>query len=345
MKTDKYIIIGLLPLALLAASCGTKQQAAVVERTTAVRVQVIQPTNEDVVRSFTGSLEGERQAFLYAKLAEAVDKIHVREGAAVKAEQTIISLDKFGPSSRYNEAKSVVANAEKTINKMDYLFKEGAISESQHDEARTAYEVAKANFDAAARLVDITSPISGTVTKIDVSAGDFVQAGQRLATVATVDHLRIKFGVNADVMDYFKAGVEVTVTSDLVSQTGHGKVVSVSESADPVTRAFQVEALIDNADGNFRPGMFVKVNVIQAHLENVLAIPRSAVVSLEDKNVVFIAANGVASRREVTLGQDLDGRIIIDSGIQAGDSLVTLGQTYLEDGSRITISSAGEAGK
>lgn len=332
-------------VSLVMTSCAKKEQATSAERTVAVRAQVVNVSTEDMVRTFTGSLEGERQADLYAKLAEAVDKVPVHEGQTVRTDQVLISLDKFGPSSRYAETSSLYQNAEKNFKKMEYLYKEGAISESQYDEARTGFEVARANFDAVKRLVDIMSPIDGTVTSVAVSPGEFVAVGQKVATVATIGRLRIKFGVNAASIGSFSVGAPVTVSSDVIPQVGEGNVVSVAESADPFSRAFQVEALIDNQGGAYKPGMFVKVNIVQKRLENVIAIPRGTIITLEDKTIVFTVANGVAQRREVQLGEDLDGRVVVRSGLTAGDTLVTLGQTYLEDGSKVTVAGMGEESK
>lgn len=345
MKTYSKTLILIPLLALLAGACSKKQETGPVEKIIAVQAQVIQSSNEDVVKTFTGSLEGERQAVLYSKLAEAVDKVRAHEGQNVKQDEILMSLDKFGASTRYSEVLSRLQNAEKTYKKMEYLFKEGAISESQHDDAKTAYEVSKANLDAVERMVNVSSPIDGTVTSVDVSAGDFVSVGEKLATVATVKKLRIKFGVNAAGIGFFSKGAEVTITSETIAQTGHGKVMSVAESADPLTRSFQVEALIDNDEGFFRPGMFVKVNIVQERLANVLTVPRTAIITLDNKYTLFTVANGIARKHEITLGQDLDGRVVVQSGIAAGDTLVTLGQTYLEDGFKVTISSAGEGSK
>jgi membrane fusion protein, multidrug efflux system len=344
-KTASCILLTAALVPLVVTSCAKKDQTATMDRTVAVRAEVVTTSTEDMVRTFTGSLEGERQADLYAKLAEAVDKVPVREGQTVRTDQVLVSLDKFGPSSRYAETSSLYQNAEKTYKKMEYLYKEGAISESQYDEAKTGYEVARANFDAVKRLVDIMSPIDGTVTSVAVSPGEFVAVGQKVATVATVDRLRIKFGVNAASIGYFTVGAPVTIVSDVIRQVGEGKVVSVAESADPFSRAFQVEALIENTDGAYKPGMFVKVNIVQKRLENVIAVPRGTIITLDNKSIVFTVKNGVAQRREVQLGEDLDGRVVVASGLAAGDTLVTLGQTYLEDGYKVTVAGTGEESK
>ena len=332
------LVVTLTALSLVISSCSNnaekvEQKAA----TVAVKVTVVQPSDEEVFKTYTGTLEGEKQAVISAKIAEAVEAVHIREGERVKAEQVLISLDKSGPSSRYQEGLSLYRNAEKNYKKMQYLFDEGAVSESQFDAAKTEFEVAQAGFDAAARLVEIQSPIDGIVTSMRVSRGDYLNPGQELATVATTDKLRVKFGVNDADMGYIEQGKKVSITSESVTQPAEGKVVSVSRSADPNTRAFQVEAAVDNADGLFKPGMFVRIEVTLAHLANILTVPRQAILQLSGNEVVYVVSNGAAQRRSVTPGTDLGGRVVIASGLSDGDTVVTLGQDYLQDGTVVNI--------
>jgi membrane fusion protein (multidrug efflux system) len=225
---------------------------------------------------------------------------------------------------------------------MAFLFKEGAISESQYDAAKTEFEVNKASFEAVSRMVDVQSPISGVVTAINVSEGEYVAVGQKLATVAATDKLRVKLSVNPDEVSLFDIGSQVTVHADAAGDAARGRVVAIASSADPVTRAFEIEALIDNSQGHFRPGMFVTVDFIQENLEDVIVVPRPAVLNLDDRWSVFVVENGVARKRLVELGSEVDGHIVIKSGLAVGDTLVVLGQDYIEDGFAVNVSSLDE---
>ncbi len=347
MKTCRILLLaGVIAFApLLMVSCGSNGKVEQVERVTSVKAIVIVPSDKEITRIFTGSLEGEQQAVLYAKLGEAVEKVHVKEGQSVKTDQVLISLDKYGPTTRYNEALSVFKNAEKNYQKMEVLFKQGAVAETQFDGAKTQYEVAKANLDAINRMIDIQSPIDGVVTSVKVSAGDQVMVGQQLATVATVNQLRIKFNVNPDDIQYLKKGSEISVSSEIMPQTTTGEVTSVAESADPSTRAFQIEAAVSNRAGDFKPGMFVKIHVVTDKLASVIAVPRDAVMNLANDYVVFVVTNGIAHKRPVELGPELEGQIVIKSGLTPGDTLVTLGQSYLDEGYKVTLASASEGAR
>lgn len=347
MKATRYFValaLGALTTTLFISCAGEKEQVQV-ERSVSVKGMIMNAADRDITLAYTGSLEGEQQASLYAKLSEAVERVPVREGQAVDINQVIVSLDKTGPSAQYNATRSVYLNAEKNFKKLESLFKEGAVSEAEFDGAKTSFEVARSNFEAVERLVDIRTPIRGVVTSINISPGDFVHAGQLLATVATTGRLRIKFGVNAEDIAGMTRNASVSISSEETNLTATGTIVSVATSADPTTRTFQVEALIDNSDGAFRAGMFARVRILKERLAGVLVVPRSAVLAIGNEHLVYTVAGGVARRRIVTLGPDLDGTVVVASGLNTGDTLVTLGQNYLDDGFKVNLTGLEETSK
>lgn len=339
MKRTTSVLLSLLPviLALIVAGCSGSQETVTENRSIPVKASVIEYTDQYVARRYTGSLEGEKQAVLYARLAEPVEKVLVKEGQKVAQDDVLMTLDKNGPTSNYTATESEYLNAEKNFTKMKFLYDQGAISEKEFDDSRTAFEVAQAQFDAARRLVEIHTPIAGTVTKIAVSPGDFLTEGDELATVATTGKLRVKFIVNPEEIGYFKVGVEVLVSHESVPDKMTGRVVAVAGSADQITRGFKVEAIIDNPAPRFRPGMFVQIEYVLEHLDSIVAIPREAVLIMDNKPVIYVVKDGRAERREITLGSGLGGKVQVTAGLNPGDTLVTLGQNYLADSSHVNL--------
>ncbi len=324
--------------AFALTGCGNESENAVTERPAVpVRVQVIAPADEQVTKTYTGSLEGERQAVLYAKIAEAVEDVKVKEGQEVMTGQVVVTLDKTGPSSNFVQSESVYKNAEKLYNKMKYLYEQGAVSETQYDGAQTDYEVARARFEAARQLVEIQSPIDGTVTAVNVRKGDNLNQGDVVATVATTRNLRVRFDVKAADVHLLNVGDTVNVTSESVGRSAPGVVKSVSQSADPFTRSFEMEALIDNTDHAFRPGLFVRVELTVESLKNVLAVPRASVLATSEGDIVYVVSNGKVTQKPVVLGVELAGKVVVDSGLAPGDSLVTLGQNYLDQNAKVNV--------
>lgn len=332
----------ILVLLLLLTSCNRNNEMVQRERVVSVGVAVVTSSDQEIRTTFTGTLEGERQAVLYAKLAEAVEEVHVAEGDRVQADQVLISLDRHGPTSGYDQALSRYRNSEKNFEKTEFLYKEGAVSESQFDAAKTEYEVNKASFEAARRLVEMQTPIAGEVTSVDVSEGDLVIIGQRLATVAAADKLRMKFGVNARDYQDIAIGSPVYVTTEAVSDTIHGTVTAKANSADPNTRTFEVEGILDNPARRFKPGMFVRVGYLRERLEDRIVVPRKAVLMLDNVPTVYVVQGQQAKSRPVDLGPDIEGGVVVASGLSEGDTLVVLGQDYLEDGVKVNVTELGE---
>jgi membrane fusion protein (multidrug efflux system) len=339
-------IRGITLTALLAAlalsGCGGGEPVEQVERQISVKAMTVTANDREVVSSYTGTLEGEQQAVVYAKLAEAVEDVQVREGQTVNAREVLVSLDRTGPSSKYSEVRSYYLNAEKNFRKMEYLYQQGAVSETEFDAASTDYEVAQANFEAVKRLVDVETPIAGTVTEVAITEGDFVNVGTHLATVATTDRLRVRFDVDPDAVGFFRLDNPVNIRVEGVGAPGRGTVVSIARSADPQTRTFQVEALVDNSDGRFKPGMFAHIDYILQRLDSVITVPRDAVITLDERPTAFIVKGDMARVRPLSLGRELPGEVVVTGGLSAGDTLIVLGQDFLEDSTKVNITDMRE---
>lgn len=341
----KNVLIILILAALLATSCANNKDAVERQTTkaTPVEAMIVGTTDHDVTRSFTGTLVGEKQAEIHARISEAVDRVLVVEGQSVQEGQILLLLDKSGPSSTYRNVESIYRNAEKNHKKSHYLYEQGAIPESQYDAAFTEYEVAKASFESVAQLVEIRSPIRGVVTSLNVASGDYLQIGKKLATIATLENLRVTFGVNARDIAAIHLGDTVMISSSAVKNKVPGVVIAVAQSADPKTRAFEVEAQLANNGTGLHPGMFVRAAIVLVRWRDVIIIPHRAMLELDNQETVFVVNGRTARRRPVTVaGETLSG-LIIEDGLQVGDTLVTLGQTYLDDGFEVNITSMGSS--
>lgn len=334
-------------MALISLSgCGSteKKATAGVDNSGAAVIPVetfkVGPTNLSVMKTYTGTLEGEAQANIVAKISERITGINTEVGKSVAKGSPVILLDKSGTTSQYYQAEANYTNAGKNLERMRTLLAEGAISQQLFDGTQTAYDVAKANFDAARSAVILTSPISGVITALTVSLGDLAVPGAVLATVANIQRMKVIFNVSeADVMR-MSTGQRVKVHSEgAVSAEAKGQVVQIAKSADVRSRSFEIRALFPNtADQWYRPGMFCKVAVEIAPRQNVLAVPASSILSDGFSTSVFKVAGNRAIRQAVVTGISDGEKVEIVSGLQNGDIIVTVGATNLRDSSLVKTS-------
>ena len=337
------ILLFMAIITLPGCGSGKKEQAdATSEKGThivPVEVAVATQTELAVAKVYSGSLEGEEQANIIAKLSERVTGVKVHVGEAVAAGQVTVTLDKSGPSSQFFQAEANFRNAEKSLERMKSLFSEGAISAQTLDGTQTAYDVAKANFEAARSTVELTTPIAGIITAVNVNVGDLPAPGMVLATVARIGRMKVVFNINESDVTSISIGQKVQVYSEARSEaTVDGQIIQTSKSADIRSRSFEVKALFQNSsDRWFKPGMFVKVRVRLSPHDKALVVPNAAILSDGVINRVFVVQAGRAYQRTVELGVSDGERTEVLRGLATFDSVATTGATNLKDSTFVNV--------
>ena len=335
-------ILGLMLLVtvFIIQACGEKPQETsakdktVYTDTISVEAITIQPNELAISKTFSGSLEGEEQANIIAKIPETIVKIRVKVGDFVRAGSVLFELDKGGASSQFYQAQAAFLNAQKNFERMQNLLKEGAVSQQAFDGVQTLYEVSKANFDAARSTVEITSPISGVVTAINVNLGDIASPQLPMATVANINRMKAVFNVGEGDVPSFFVGQNVSIYSemnpDLIQS---GKINQLSKSANIQSRTFEMQALFSNTNDRwFKPGMFCRVAVNLKSKIDAFTIPLSAVVKSGSDDAVYIINDGKSYLKKITIGLSDGKNAEVTSGLKSGDKVVTLGMNNLKDG-------------
>ena len=344
-RLKSLMLIGLLFSILVVQSCGENPKENDTDKTTytdtvSVETKSVETKELAISKTFSGTLEGEEQANIIAKIPERIMKINTKVGDYVKAGDVLFELDKGGASSQFYQAQAAFLNAQKNFERMQNLLKEGAVSQQSFDAAQTQYEVSKANFDAARSTVEITSPLSGIVTAINVNIGDLANPQMPMATVANIGRMKAKFNVGEIDVPNFYVGQPAEIYSEMnpdLIQTG--KIFQISKSANIQSRTFEMQAMFSNTrDRWFKPGMFCRVRVNMKSKKDALTIPLSSVYKENDTDGVYVINNNKALYKPITTGLT-DGKVIeVTSGLQAGEQVVTLGMSNLKDGTVVIIS-------
>jgi membrane fusion protein (multidrug efflux system) len=326
---------------LAASSCGNKKAAVeIAEKAIPVTVSVVERGDLAIAKTYSGTLEGAKQAEIVASIHEAVVELPVSEGDRVSAGQVVIMLDKNGLASQYNQASALYLEAKDNYQKMTKLLEQGAISEQTFISARTGFEVAQANFRAASRQVELTSPISGILTELSVNVGEYAPVGIPIATVAETARIRLTIFVDSQSSSFIKKGQKASIMVESSANSDRdfmGSVTEVSRSADPQTRLFRVEISIDNEGGELAPGTFARVEIVINQLESVLVVPKEAVFSVEGVYKVYRIEGDRASEQTINVGESTLKSVQIISGLSEGDTVAVIGRNLIENGSPVKI--------
>ena len=338
--------VSLVVILFLTQGCGgkSKQETNLKDKTQytdtiSVEAQIVKPGEISVVKTFSGTLEGEEQANIIAKIPERIMKINVKVGDYVKAGEVLFELDKGGAQSQFYQAQAAYLNAQRNFERMQNLLKVGAVSQQSFDAVQTQYEVAKANFDAARSTVEITSPLSGIVTNINVNIGDLANPQMPMATIANIGRMKAKFNVGEPDVPSFFVGQTVQIYSEIKPDVvQNGKIFQLSKSANVQSRTFEMQAMFPNtSDRWFKPGMFCRVKVNMNTQKNALTIPMAAIVKINNTDGVYIVNDNRAKFQPIEAGIT-DGTLTeVKSGLKEGDKIVTLGMSDLKNGTVVIV--------
>lgn len=309
-----------------------------------VDVATVRAATVRQIEELVGHIEGERQSTLRSFGAQKIAGVLVSAGERVRRGQTLVRYDvEVSPDrvARLDQMKESYDNAQRQVNRLQPLFEQGAVSESDLDAAKTALAIAAANLRDSRLELEVVSPIDGVATLVAVRPGDTVDDSAVLAQVAALDTVRVVADVAAETAAALAPGDPVylagTVTAESGGDSPRGRIARASLGADPDTRLFRVEALLNNDDRRLLPGGVVRLAAVVAQSSGVPSVPRVAAVGqtpLERgaRTQVYVIRDGVAHLTDVEVGLVGDDDFEAASGVVPGDQVVVFGANLLVDG-------------
>jgi len=300
-----------------------------------IRTALVEPAAFSSSFEYTAPLTGVKESSAFAAVSDKIDRIHYKVGDHVEKDAVVISFPTDNPAAQYYQAKVSFENAEASFERMQSYYEAGGLSRQNLDNARTSYEVARANWDAVRQSVKVRAPISGVLTSVVVRESDNVQKDDELFTVARVDRLKATVWVAEHQVGDIEIGAEAA--ADWQGHELRGSVVQVDLSMNQQRQAFAVVVEFDNPSMKVKPGVTADISLTSYTADNAIKVARKDILTDAAGPYVFIIDGDVAVKRPVTLGRssDIDAEII--AGLSEGDVLVTEGQLLLADGKKVRL--------
>lgn len=290
--------------------------------------------------SAVGSLRSDESVVLRPEVAGRIQAIEFKEGQPVKQGQLLIRLDDSVPRAELAQARANLTLAQSHYRRSVELQGKGFVSQQARDESASTLKVQEAAVALAQARLDkmtITAPFGGIVGLRSVSVGDYVNQGQDLAPLEAIDPLKVDFRVPEMYLSKVRVGQQLTLRLDaLPGQERRGLVYAVSPLVDAGGRSILLRATVANQDGVLRPGMFARVQLL-FNEDKALVAPEAALSPSGETQYVYRVENGVAHRREVTIGERREGRVEILTGVALNDMLVVSGLQRVTDGAPVTL--------
>ncbi len=290
------------------------------------------------LRSFTdivealGTARARESVTLTPRVSDTVREVHFDDGDIVKAGQVLVVLEDIEEKAQLQEAEANLREAERSFQRIKNLVDQGNASPAALDTERRRLDEARFRVEAsAARLADqrIKAPFDGLLGLRQVSEGSLITPNTPITTIDAIDTIKLDFSVPERFIATLRAGQQVEAkVSAYPDRLFKGVVSTVDSRIDPVTRSVIVRAEIPNDDNALRPGLLMRVEVINRSWQ-AIGVPEESVVPTGGKTYVFVVKNGDAERREVTLGLRRPGYVEVTSGLEAGERVVTEGTMRL----------------
>jgi RND family efflux transporter MFP subunit len=183
---------------------------------------------------------------------------------------------------------------------------------------RSELEIARQQLDDTI----IVSPMDGAVSERQGSVGQYLTAGAPVVTLVRLDPLRLRLAVPERQAGSVRAGQAVELTVEGDSRRYSGRVVRLSPAISENNRTLLIEAEVPNRDGGLRPGSFAKAEIIVEAGEQIVTVPRDAIVTFAGIDKVLTVAEGQAVEKRVRTGRRLGEQIEITEGIAAGNQVI-----------------------
>jgi len=251
-------------------------------------------------------------------------------------EEDAVSKQAFdGAELKYSVAKSQYENAKEQLNLVKQsLPKNIDALKAQVAQAQAAVDLIKTNIANSV----IKAPVSGMISSKQIQPGELCQAGSALGTVVNINKVKVVINVPEEDINRLKDGQEATVNIDALGDEGKIKSnITIVAPASGSSRLFQVKIEIENKEHRLKPGMFASVNVVRGIKENVITIPKDAVLIKKQGNVVFAVKDGKAEERLVKVGVTSKDMVEVAEGLDEGEEVVTSGQNMLTEGTAVKI--------
>jgi len=357
--------MGIVGLTLYDAS-ATPEPAAAASAAIPVTVAAVQARPVRLSSEFSGRLTAVDSADVRPEVGGRITEIRFRDGQTVHAGDVIFVIDPRPYEAAVAKAKADLATAlsnsqlaHTQFDRAKRLLDAQAIARSFYDQSVNAQGVAGAAIQSARAVLAqaeldldhayVKAPITGRVGRAEITVGNLVQtqSAPLLTTIVSNDGIYADFDVDeqtymrsvrahaSTLAQEQKLPVQLTLQGD-ATHTYDGTIESFDNKIATGTGTIRARARFANTDGALMPGMFVSVRLWAAESSDAILVPEDAVGSDQSKRFVYVATpSQKADYREVALGQELNGKRVVLSGLHSGEKIIIDGVQRVQPGASI----------
>lgn len=366
------VLVILVLIIVLGKACLLKKEQLEITKRTAHKKEapainvVTMPMTPQSIKdrlNLPGHLEPSITLVVSSEVSGRMLEKSVGEGVTIDQNTLLGVVDSSKYLNAYNAAKASYENALSSKNRLEKLYRSDLSSRSDLDAVTAQMENSQSSMKIAAIDLEkckIKAPVSGIVNQVYVEEGQFVDIGKPIAEIIRINPIKVIVGIPESDINAVKSITHFNVTVDaLGGKVFKAKKNHLTRTTSSMARVYDLELSIDNSEGGLLPDMFVRVEIVKRTVENALAVPLYSVITLGNKQIVYVAGENprqdlfqaafdalgmnltvpmdTAYIREVSTGIQDGWMVEITRGLMPGDQVITVGQRSVADGQKIHI--------
>jgi len=304
---------------------------------------------------------------VHAQITGEMTSVQFKEGEDVKEGQVLVTLDKRPLEAALGQAEAQLAkdqaqavNAHAQASRYQDLLKRGIATKEQVDAIVTQAASLDATIEADKATIDnakvqlqyatIRAPMTGRSGLLQVHPGNLVRAGdtQAIVTINKITPVYVSFSVPEAQLPALKRYMAQSGTLPVTAmpptdegQPSVGRLNFIDNAVDPTTGTIKIKGTFPNEDRRLWPGQFVNTVVTLTQDPNAIIVPAAAVQNGQSGQYVYVVkADKTVEMRTVTIARPAGDRVVIQSGVKGGETVITDGFLRLVPGSRVSIKGA-----
>jgi cobalt-zinc-cadmium efflux system membrane fusion protein len=322
------------------------------EQITAAGIQLTEARAQNISRGlpFPGEVrfDEDRTAHVVPRVPGVVEAVAVNLGQTVKKGQLLAVIASQQISDQRSEqaaAQRRLTLARTTYEREKKLWQDKISAEQDFLQARQALQEAEIAVSNARQKISVLSgsvvatggnryelraPFDGVVVEKHLTPGEVVDEATAAFTLSDLSRVWVTFGVSPKDLNKVQVGKAVTVSAPELNAEVVGSVAYVGSLLGEQTRTATVRVTLENPRGSWRPGLFVTALVATDSREAKVAVPETAIQTVEDKPTVFVRTDDGFEARAVELGSRAAGHVEVTQGLEAGAQVASAGSFVLK---------------
>lgn len=335
---------------ILTASCSPSEQQVDQEelvKTVNVEAETLETQPFERYLKLVGSVEARNDARISAEVAGRIEEYFVEKGESVKKGEPIAKIDDAQLIRERERLEAVTAQSKENYERLKRLYEEEGIgSEIDFLNAKYNYEQNKASLEATKVNIEkttVNAPFNANIEDILIEEGEMVSPGSVMVRLIGSDQLKVSAGVPARFADVVAKGDRAEVWFDFTnSDTMYLPISFVGSSIDQQARTFEVEITLPSEAQHYKVDMIANVRIRTLQADDALVVGEEFIYQKEDGYIAYTvgqdsAGHTIAREVPIKLGASYENKVIIKSGLNAGERLITVGSSFLQNNMRINI--------